>query len=123
VTVTPFSDHILPLRIDLLRIAVENSHALDAMAPNPLPTASPDARVVATAIALHILCPQIPVHNRITIANIPLSTTIAQLKNRLAALIATHPPPTAQRLFYGGKRLEQDDATLEAVLAPIDVRV
>lgn len=54
--------------------------------------------------------------------NLAPSTTIAQLKDKLAAAIATHPVPSTQRLIYGGKRLEQDDVTLEAVLAPIDVR-
>ncbi|KAJ5625034.1 hypothetical protein N7510_001343 [Penicillium lagena] len=111
-------------RINPLVIGVGNSSSPTSaeMASTLPPAASPKANMSPTTITLHILCPSLAPHNRITMLNFALSTTIAQLKDKLAADIATHPAPSTQRLIYGGKRLEQDDVTLEAVLAPIDVR-
>ncbi|KKK13177.1 hypothetical protein ARAM_006773 [Aspergillus rambellii] len=68
------------------------------------------------SLVLHVLCPSIPQPNRFTLRDLPLSTTVGNLKARLSQSIPTRPPPESQRLFYLGKPLVNDDLTLQAVL-------
>jgi len=74
------------------------------------------------AITLHILCPFLPPPSRFTFNNVPLSTTIAQLRVQLAHTILGQTVPTTSRLIFLGRPLTMDSATLEEVLAPVNVR-
>ncbi|KAL2871869.1 uncharacterized protein BJX67DRAFT_340850 [Aspergillus lucknowensis] len=72
------------------------------------------------SLVLHVLCPSVPAPNRFTFRNLPLSTTVADLKVRLSRSIQSHPNSDSQRLFYLGKPLLDDGATLQSVFEPLN---
>ncbi|CAG8005493.1 unnamed protein product [Penicillium salamii] len=69
------------------------------------------------AITLHILCQTLPPPNRFTIHNVSLSTTIAQLKERIEQAFPGNPRASTQRLIYRGKPLRVEDAVLSAIIS------
>lgn len=72
-------------------------------------------------ISLHVLCPSLQPPNRFTINNLPLSTTVADLKSHISQSVPNRPPPESQRLIYRGKPLLNDGAILGHILEPVDV--
>lgn len=72
-------------------------------------------------ITIHFVSPSFTAPARYTIRNIPLETTIGDLRLRLSEFIPGHPAPGAQRLFFVGRPLRHDDATLAAVIGPLEV--
>ncbi|KAL3467497.1 hypothetical protein BJX64DRAFT_143635 [Aspergillus heterothallicus] len=72
------------------------------------------------SLVLHVLCPSIPAPNRFTFDNISLNTTVAELKARLSRSIQTQPTANSQRLFYLGKPLLDDGATLQSLFGPLN---
>lgn len=75
------------------------------------------------AITLHILCQTLPPPNRFTIHNVSLSTTIAQLKERIEQAFPGNPRASTQRLIYRGKPLRVEDAVLSAIISIGEVGV
>ncbi|KGO38734.1 Ubiquitin supergroup [Penicillium expansum] len=71
-------------------------------------------------ITLHILCQSLPPPSRFTLENVPLSSTIAQLKGRIEQSFPNNPQASHQRLIYRGKPLTVDDATLRAVVSSME---
>ncbi|KAJ5312134.1 hypothetical protein N7508_002964 [Penicillium antarcticum] len=65
---------------------------------------------------LNILCQTLPPPGRFPIRDLPLSTTIGQLRARIAETFPGNPPPSAQRLIYQGRGLLDDSVTLRALL-------
>ncbi|OJK04517.1 hypothetical protein ASPACDRAFT_38076 [Aspergillus aculeatus ATCC 16872] len=80
-----------------------------------IPSASSDS---PESFTLHVLCPSLPPPNRYTIQDVSPSTTVADLKARLAGAIPSQPSPDSQRLIYRGKPLLNDAAALRDVLEP-----
>lgn len=66
-------------------------------------------------ILLHVLSPSIEVPNKLTFSNVPISTTVAELKTKICDAVPTRPSPDRQRLIYGGKALVQEAATLKDI--------
>lgn len=72
-------------------------------------------------ITLHILCQSLPPPSRFTLENVPLSSTVGQLKSRIEQSFPNNPQVSHQRLIYRGKPLTVDDATLGVVVSSIEV--
>ncbi|KAJ6191321.1 hypothetical protein N7519_001342 [Penicillium mononematosum] len=87
-------------------------------------TGTPSQRVAEgdapSTITLHILCQSLPPPSRFTLENVPLSSTIAQLKGRIEQSFPNNPQASHQRLIYRGKPLTVDDATLRAVVSSME---
>ncbi|KAJ5788970.1 uncharacterized protein N7518_005981 [Penicillium psychrosexuale] len=71
-------------------------------------------------ITLHILCQSLPPPSRFTLENVPLSSTVGQLKSRIEQSFPNNPQVSHQRLIYRGKPLTVDDATLGVVVSSIE---
>ncbi|KAL6237794.1 hypothetical protein BDW75DRAFT_203145 [Aspergillus navahoensis] len=69
---------------------------------------------------LHVLCPSLPPPNRFTFTNLPLSSTIADLKVRISQTVPSRPTPNNQRLLYLGKLLSDDSVTLQSLFEPVN---
>ncbi|KAI9373105.1 hypothetical protein BJX61DRAFT_504565 [Aspergillus egyptiacus] len=72
------------------------------------------------SLVLHVLCPSLPSPNRFTFRDLPLSTTIADLRVRLSESVPSRPPSNCQKLFYLGKLLSDDNVTLQSLFEPLD---
>ncbi|KAJ5970330.1 uncharacterized protein N7479_000248 [Penicillium vulpinum] len=72
-----------------------------------------------STIRLHILCQSLPPPSRFTLENVPLSSTISQLKSRIEQSFPNNPRASKQRLIYRGKVLAADDATLRAIVSSV----
>jgi hypothetical protein len=70
---------------------------------------------------LHVLCPSLPPPNRFTFTNLPLSSTIADLKVRISQTVPSRPVPDNQKLLYLGKLLSNDSVTLQSLFEPVNV--
>lgn len=67
-------------------------------------------------IALNVLSPSTEeVPNRLTFTDIPITTTIKALKERIQDAVPARPPLPRQRLIYQGKVLALEQATLKDV--------
>lgn len=67
-------------------------------------------------IALNILSPstdEIP--NKLSFSDIPISTTVRALKERIHNAVPARPLPLRQRLIYQGKVLASDEASLKDI--------
>jgi hypothetical protein len=73
------------------------------------------------SLIVHVLCPSVPAPNRFTFDNLSLNTTVADLKARLSRSIPSQPAVDSQRLFYLGKPLLDDCATLQSLFGPLNV--
>ncbi|MCJ1475565.1 hypothetical protein MMC13_004228 [Lambiella insularis] len=69
-------------------------------------------------IFLNVLSPSSEVSQKLTFPEIPLSTTIRELKEKIQNDVATKPSPERQRLIYRGRALTQDEKTLEDIFGP-----
>lgn len=74
--------------------------------------ASSKSNPVKQKILLHILSPSVGVPNKITFSDIPICTTVGQLKKMIYDEVASKPSPQWQRLIYRGRALIQDEVTL-----------
>ncbi|CEN62506.1 hypothetical protein ASPCAL09140 [Aspergillus calidoustus] len=73
-----------------------------------------------SSLVVHVLCPSVPAPNRFTFDNLSLNTTVADLKARLSRSIQSQPAVDDQRLFYLGKPLLDDGATLQSLFGPLN---
>ncbi|KAL1963586.1 hypothetical protein VTN77DRAFT_8031 [Rasamsonia byssochlamydoides] len=71
-------------------------------------------------IILHILSPSFENPNRLTFDNLPLTTTVGALKERITESIPSRPSAAQQRLIYRGKPLLNDSVMLQNILEPSD---
>ncbi|KAL5049565.1 hypothetical protein BDW71DRAFT_150867 [Aspergillus fruticulosus] len=71
-------------------------------------------------LILHVLCPSLPPPNRFTFTNLPLSSTIADLKVRISQTVPSRPTSDNQRLLYLGKLLSDDNVTLQSLFEPVN---
>ncbi|KAK2751011.1 hypothetical protein FQN57_000086 [Myotisia sp. PD_48] len=72
------------------------------------------------AIVLHVLSPSFDAQTRITFDDLPLSTTIYEIKARITLALLSKPPPETQRLIYRGKPLSNNDEVLGKIVDPSD---
>lgn len=72
-------------------------------------------------MVLHVLSPSLEAPNRLTFNDLPLTTTVAELKERISQSIPSRPSADKQRLIYRGKPLVNDRAMLQNILEPPDV--
>ena len=70
-------------------------------------------------ITLNVLCPSLP--HRFTINDFPITSTVADLKDRISRSLRSRPPPETQRLIYRGKPLSENGKILQNILEPTDV--
>lgn len=82
-------------------------------------SADPDAE----NIVLHVISPSFQPPSRVTLNNIPLTTTVSEVKARITLSLASRPPPETQRLIYRGKPLSDNNETLSKIVEPSDVCV
>lgn len=74
-------------------------------------------------IVLHILSPSFDSRRRITFNNLPLSTTVLEVKAKITEELSTRPPPESQRLIYRGRCLSDNTQVLRRIVEPSDVRL
>lgn len=67
-------------------------------------------------IHLRVLSPGAGVPETIEIRDVPLSTTVEQLKSRITLVAPSHPPLNSQRLIFAGRLLADNNAILQNAL-------
>lgn len=72
-------------------------------------------------VTLHVLSPSLEGQNRLTFDNLPLTTTVGALKERITESIPSRPSAAQQRLIYRGKALLDHNVTLQNILEPSSV--
>lgn len=80
---------------------------------------SSDDTQSAQSIDLTILSPnanEIP-NGRIPLPNLPVSTTLTRVKERICQEVSSCPPPDRQRLIYRGKPLLDGNTTLQELFS------
>lgn len=75
------------------------------------------------AVTIRILSPSFDPNYFVSLDNIPLSSTVRQLKDRITSLVAGQPTATQQRLIYRGRPLLNDNTLLQDILEPSQVSV
>jgi hypothetical protein len=70
------------------------------------------------SVSLRVLSPSFESNEKISLDNLPLSTTVHDVKTHLTPLVPSRPAPEQQRLIYRGKPLLNPNATLEGCLEP-----
>lgn len=65
-----------------------------------------------STINLHVLSPSLQAPNKLSFDELPITTTIAELKQKIQESLNTKPPPARQRLIYRGKALGLETASL-----------
>ena len=79
-------------------------------AGGPLPADTAKRRIF-----LNILSPSAEVPQKLTYPDIPASTTILELKQKIQNDVETRPAPERQRLIYRGRALVQQEKSLEDI--------
>ncbi|KAL8801655.1 MAG: hypothetical protein Q9200_006872 [Gallowayella weberi] len=70
----------------------------------------------APTIVLNILSPSTEeVPKKLTFSDIPISTTVRMLKERIQNTVAAQPPLHRQRLIYQGKVLASNETSLKDI--------
>lgn len=87
-----------------------------AQASSKVPITNPQT------VSLHVLSPSFEVPNKLTFSDVPISTTVGELKTKICDAVPTRPSPDRQRLIYGGKALVQEAATLKDIFSREKVR-
>lgn len=70
-----------------------------------------------------ILLSPSPEVNKLTFPSIPTTTTIAELREKISAAVASHPAPGRQRLIYRGHALVDGRKTLKDTFTQEIVRL
>ena len=74
-------------------------------------------------ILLNVLSPSPEVPQKLTYAELPVSTTISELKQKIQNDVETRPSAERQRLIYRGRPLLQGERSLENVFGVEEVLV
>lgn len=99
----------------------------NASTANPPPAAAASPQELPTdqlTVNLNILSPSTTVTagGPLTFPNLPLSTTIRQVKEKIRQTLPIRPTDDQQRLIYKGRSLQQDDETLLHLMGEATVR-
>jgi hypothetical protein len=73
---------------------------------------SASAATEPSQFTLQILSPSVGVPQPLTLENLPVTTTVRQLKERIRNSVSTKPPDDAQRLIHRGRLLARDTETM-----------
>lgn len=114
------------LRPSLPSLARHNSTSITGhMASNEAPAATTAAGgegdTRSRTVTLHILCPSQPIPGRFTLNDLPLETTVGELRVRITQSVPSQPPPATQRLIYRGRPLTTESQTLSEILGSVEV--
>ena len=74
-------------------------------------------------VLVHIVSPSSEVPGRLTFPDVPLMTTIGDMKKKIQDSIPTKPGPERQRLIYRGRALGQQETTLGALFGSEAVNI
>jgi hypothetical protein len=80
-----------------------------------------EAKVQTIDLKLLSPSPEVPASG-LYLENLPTTTTLGELRNRITVALASHPPPARQRLIYFGRVLQRDDDTLAGIFGESSVR-
>ncbi|KAK2850692.1 hypothetical protein FQN49_005416, partial [Arthroderma sp. PD_2] len=92
--------------------------SISGLASRPHP-----AEADAQPIVLHVVSPSFDAQRRITFNDLPLSTTISEVKAKITKELPSRPPPENQRLIYRGKPLSDNNEVLSRIIEPSDTLV
>lgn len=73
-------------------------------------------------ISLNILSPAPELTTPLSFPSLPVTTTVAELKQRIRDVVATRPALERQRLIYRGRMLGNESATMKDVFGQEAVR-
>lgn len=90
-------------------------------APAATATAGDEGDTNSRTVTLHILCPSQPIPGRFTLNDLPLETTVGELRARITQSLPSQPPPATQRLIYRGRPLTTDSQMLSEILGSVEV--
>jgi hypothetical protein len=90
-------------------------------APAATAAAGDEGDTSSRTVTLHILCPSQPIPGRFTLNDLPLETTIGELRARITQFLPSQPPPATQRLIYRGRPLTNDSQMLSEILGSVEV--
>ena len=85
-------------------------------------SSSKETKSSVPTILLHILSPSPEVRTKLIFSDLPVSTTVAELKIRICDAVASRPSPDRQRLIYRGRALVREGATLKEIFSQEAVR-
>lgn len=74
------------------------------------------------AVNLQVVSPSIGVGRPLSFSDLPASTTIQQLKEKIRSTLPIKPADDQQRLIHRGRLLARDDETLQDVFGAETVR-
>lgn len=72
-------------------------------------------------VTIHILSPSLPAPSRFTLRDLPLETTVGQLRARITHSLPGHPAPSTQRLIYRGRPLANNNDTMADMFRSVEV--
>ena len=75
------------------------------------------------SLLVHVVSPSNEVPDRLTFQDVPVTSTIADIKRRIQDAVSTKPEPERQRLIYRGRALVQQDQTLATLFGNDVVRM
>lgn len=76
---------------------------------------------MSRTVTIHIVSPSLPGTSRFTLHDVPLNTTVGQLRVRITQSFPNRPEPSTQRLIYRGRPLTNDGHRLSRLLTPPEV--
>ncbi|KAM0272210.1 hypothetical protein ACHAQH_008792 [Verticillium albo-atrum] len=102
------------------------SSAVDAP-PAPTPTSAPmtaDVPYDQLTVNLNVISPTTTATSGgpLSFPNLPVSTTILQLKEKIRDAVPSKPADTQQRLIYRGRHLQADNDTLGQIIGEATIR-
>ncbi|KAJ5359276.1 uncharacterized protein N7496_011689 [Penicillium cataractarum] len=71
-------------------------------------------------VTIHILSPSLPAPSRFTLRDLPLETTVGQLRSRITHSLPGHPAPSTQRLIYRGRPLANNNDTMADIFRSVE---
>ncbi|OOQ87758.1 hypothetical protein PEBR_16395 [Penicillium brasilianum] len=71
-------------------------------------------------VTIHILSPSHPAPSRFTFRDLPLETTVGELRARITHSFPNHPPPSTQRLIYRGRPLTNNNNTMADIFRSVE---
>ncbi|KAJ5491348.1 hypothetical protein N7539_002915 [Penicillium diatomitis] len=71
-------------------------------------------------ITINVLNPSLPSPGRVTLRDVPLETTVGQLRRQISKSLPNQALSTTQRLIYLGRVLVNDNSTLSETFGPVE---
>lgn len=82
------------------------------MSSSEQPATPPAGQESRQLIDIKIIGPHEEVRTGIEFKEVPKTSTVGELKERIEATLSSHPPPNKQRLIFLGRVLQPDTETL-----------